>query len=366
MRSRIGRYYDALTDFSCAREMAIGQEDVPAQIEILLDEATALDWMNEFKSSEERVEEARSLMAAGGTPLLAARLLLGLGRAAHRFSRNDEAAVALERAASDAEPLGDDGYETRIIALLMLGFIYQGLSRLDDAECALDQTIALCEAHGDRVHLGAAISNRALLWSYLADKDRLAMDTERVLSLAREFAQTKLEWIAELNVGEALLMLDDGAAAEPHIRRALELDRRLSGTAGRPLTALYEARLALYNGEAERVRAMLARIREREAEARAAGESDALLVPGEEVVWSMLHLATHDATDDAWDELEARAQRYSQGYEHIEVIETRAMWMAQRGRRQEARDHLERALDLASRVPNALGPRLSRRLHELA
>ncbi len=97
MRSRIGRYHDALTDFSCAREMAREQGDAAAQVDILLDEATALDWLNEFKSSEERVEEARALADGGGSPLLAARLLLGLGRSAHRFSRNEEAAALLER-----------------------------------------------------------------------------------------------------------------------------------------------------------------------------------------------------------------------------------------------------------------------------
>src|SRR6185437_11320248 len=49
MRYRIGRYHDSLTDFSCAREMAIEQGDGEAQVEILLDEATALDWMDDHK-----------------------------------------------------------------------------------------------------------------------------------------------------------------------------------------------------------------------------------------------------------------------------------------------------------------------------
>ena len=60
MRSRIGRHHDALADFSCARTMVDEQGDVAAHMEILLDEATALDWMDEYKSSEERVEQART------------------------------------------------------------------------------------------------------------------------------------------------------------------------------------------------------------------------------------------------------------------------------------------------------------------
>jgi tetratricopeptide (TPR) repeat protein len=364
MRSRIGRYHDALADFSRAKTMAQEQGDTAAEIEILLDEATALDWLKEFTGSEARVEEAEALLSHAPSPLLDARVLLGVGRAAHRFSRNELGAALLEKAEAAAEPLGEDGYETRIIALLMLGFIYQGLSRLDDAQRALDQTIALCESHGDRVHLGAAISNRALLWSYLGDKERLAADMERTLSLAREFAQTALECIAEFNLGETLLLLDDAEAAEPHIQRAVELDRRMSGATGRPWTALLEAKLRLYRGEEARARAILARVRANEVDARARGEADALMVPAEEVVWSMLDLATQTASDAAWDDLEARSQRYSQGYEQIEVVEARAMWTARYGRPLEAQHHLERALEMACHVPNPLGARLARRLRE--
>src|SRR5512141_1583832 len=102
--------------------MAAEQGDVEAQIEILLDEAIALDWMDDYKASAERVEEARARLPEAPSPLLEARLLLGTGRAAFRSSRNEEAAALLERAAAAAAELGDDGYETGVIALTLLGF----------------------------------------------------------------------------------------------------------------------------------------------------------------------------------------------------------------------------------------------------
>src|SRR5262249_34131457 len=94
VRSRIGRYHDALSASSVARAMAAEQGDAAPQVELLLDEATALDWLNEFKTSEQRVEEARSIAEESGvgSPLLFARLLLGRGRSAQRFSRNEDAA----------------------------------------------------------------------------------------------------------------------------------------------------------------------------------------------------------------------------------------------------------------------------------
>ncbi len=80
----------------------------------------------------------------------------------------------------------------------------------------------------------------------------------------------------------------------------------------------------------------------------------------------MLDLATQDASDDAWDELEARAQRFSQGYEHIEVVETRAVWSARQwaeARRARAtpagREHGRQGAERPRRA------RLQRRLREL-
>src|SRR5262249_31836833 len=96
-------------DYACARAMAEEQGDVAAQAEILLDEATALDWLTDWKGSKDRLEEARARIAERCPPLLSARILLGLGRTAHRFSANDEAVVLLERTAIDRGHRGARG-----------------------------------------------------------------------------------------------------------------------------------------------------------------------------------------------------------------------------------------------------------------
>jgi hypothetical protein len=364
MRYRISRYHDALTDFSCARAMAQEQGDTAAQIAILLDEATTLDWMDDYKGSEERVEEAEALLPGVQSPLLEARVLLGAGRAAHRFCRNELAAAMLEQTEVAAEPLGEDGYETLVIALTLLGFILPGLGRLDDALRVLDQTIALCESHGDRLHLTAAIGNRALVCGCLGDKDQMVADMERACSLARELGHSTLELIGEYNFGEYLLLMDDDAAAEPHIRRALAIDRKISGDPGRPVVALLEARLRLYRGEAAAASTITARIRGRQAEIRARGEADTLMAPSEDVLCAMVELVAAGASSDAWDELEARSERFSVGQERIEVVEARALAAQLHGQATEARRHLQRALDLASQIPNAMGARLRRRQAE--
>ncbi|MFT3767981.1 MAG: protein kinase [Minicystis sp.] len=359
MRYRIGRYDDALADFAVARAAASLAGDVAEQIAILLDEATALDWMDAYRASEERVETARALLPAARSPILEARLLLGRGRSAFRFSRNAEAAGLLEQAANAAEPLGDDGYETLVIALIQLGFLFSGLGRLDDARRALDRVVALGEEHGDRLHLGSALNVRGMLWGNLGDKAHLVADMERSLAIARELGQASLELMGEFNLAEFLLFMDDAAAAAPHVRRAQALDRRISGDAGRADVALLEARLRLYRGEHAEAAAIVARLRAREAAARARGE--ALLVPSDEVLCAMIDLSLGDAPAADWDALEARAAQ-SVAQERLEVIEARGVAAARRGDHAEARAHFERALTQAAQSPNAMGARLARRL----
>ncbi|WP_437733882.1 serine/threonine-protein kinase [Sorangium sp. So ce1335] len=361
MRYRLGRYHDALADFASARAIARARGDVPAQLDILLDEATALDWMDEFKSSEERVEEARALAACIAlSPALAARLSLGVGRSLHRFSREDEAAAALERAAAAAASLGDDGYETLVISLLMLGFVLQGLGRLDDAEDALGRAIALCEAHRDTLHLGSVTNNRALLWACRGDKARMIADLERVLSLARELGQSGLERVGEYNLGEYLYLMDDLEAAKPHIERALDIEQRRFCGACRPVALLLKARFLFYCGDEAEARALFERMLDMQDLARAEGRADALMVPSEEVLCAMIGLATGDGGDGAWDALVDRSAQSSVGQEHIEVLEIRAVAALRRGRLAAARAALSAALRAAERIPNVMGDRLRR------
>jgi tetratricopeptide (TPR) repeat protein len=383
MRYRLARYHDALDDLSFARTAAEDEGDTMAQIEILLDEATVLDWMDEFATSEARVRQAEALTRLGSRtsrasvppssgpeasdfpPLVRARLLLGLGRSAMRFSRNDEAAELLQLSAAAADPLGDEGYETLVIALLLLGFLLPGLRRREDARRALERTIALCEAHGDRLHLGAALNTRALLWGGEGDKERMVADMQRSLAMARELGQGSLELIGEFNLGEHLLLMDDPAAAAPHIARALALDLQITGHPGRAVVALLEARLQLHLGDVERASAITGLIRARQDDARARGEPDTLMAPSDDVICCAIELWAADAPAVQWDELEAWSDRFSLGQERIEVIEARAAAAQRAGRTAEARSHLARAVELANAIPNAMSSRLARRLAEL-
>jgi tetratricopeptide (TPR) repeat protein len=273
-----------------------------------------------------------------------------------RQNSNEEAARLLEAAVVAAEPLGDEGYETRVLSLMQLGFLLPGLGRLGDAREVLDHVITLCEGRGDRIHMAVSLMHRAFLWGYLDDRVRLIADLDRTVELARALGQPSLELAGHFNAGEGLLLMGDAAAAEPRVRRAAALDRQLHGDLGQPLVALLWARMLLYRGDDHDAAAVVADLRARR---------DASMAPPEEVFCAMLELVTRDASDGEWDELEARAERVSLCQERIEVVEARAVAAARLGRIEEARRALRRAIALASRIPNVMRARLGKRAAEL-
>ena len=117
MRYRIGRYEDSLVDFEEARAFARQLCDSTAEAEILLDAATALDWVSEFARSGAMVAEAAVLVQTAPSSALRARLVLGTGRALARQDRLAEACAALDEAVHLAEGGGgvsDPGGEHEI------------------------------------------------------------------------------------------------------------------------------------------------------------------------------------------------------------------------------------------------------------
>ncbi|NUQ74670.1 MAG: protein kinase [Polyangiaceae bacterium] len=358
MRYRLARFHDALADFSKARALSQARGDTVALIEILLDEATALDWMDDYKTSAARVREARELSTGRPSPSLEARLLLGMGRALHRESREEEASRFLEEAAELASEVGDEGYETLVISLFLLGFTLQGLGRLKDAARALDRSIALCEEHRDRLHLGPAMNIRGLLRGCLGDKAGMVADLTRVGLIGRELGQGMLEIVAHYNLGEYLYLMNDLDAAEPHVKAAIAIDLR-SGREVRPLLSLLEARLRLFRGDRAAAGEIVRDIRTRGAEVLASG-GDVPLSPSEDVLCSMVELSARDAGETEWEALIARSSACSVGQEKIEVLEMAAHAALRLGRREAARARIGEALAAAATIPNAMGERLQR------
>lgn len=355
MRYRLARYYDALADFSQARALLQVEGDENTLVGVLLDEATALDWMADYKTSAARVQQAKELVSSTTSQALKAGLLLGLGRSYHREGREEDAVQLLKRAAELTVNLGEEGYETVVIALLLLGFILQGLGRLDEAKQAIDDSIERCKQHHDMLHLAPSLNGRALIRAALGDKEGMIADFEQVRSIGSELGKPMLEVTAHFNLGEYLYLMNELDAAEPHITAALEISRRSNGP-DRGVLLLLLARFRISRGDTAGAKAIVTAIRECEA----AGVAEAQLSPAEDVLCTMVELCTRNASEEEWEHLLKRSEECSFGQEKLEVLEMGA-WAALKWDEGEAARRLaERAMELASRMPNVMRDRLTK------
>lgn len=357
-RFRLGQHAEAVQILHAAAEEAARESAALVQTEILLDEAMVLDWLGEYQKAEERVLVAKELEFEGASPLVAARLLLGLGRSSVRSSRQEQAAQELARAADAAANLGEEGYETRFIALILLGFLLPGLGRLEEAAAVLDETIRACDERNDLVHYGSAISNRALVRAFQNDRDGAMADFEQAIALGRKLGHWRVELIGHYNLAEYLYLVDEASAAEVHMSAAVALSKRPNAGVPREVVDLLVARVKFYCGAEKEARSIVQQIRTAQDNARQKESGLEILPRSQDVLCSALELATRAASSTEWDEVEARSVLDSFGQEQIEVVEAHALWAVRRGDYYLAEQCLEKALQLASRVQTVMIPRL--------
>ncbi|MCY0998634.1 protein kinase [Myxococcus sp. MISCRS1] len=358
MRIRIGRYDDSLADFAAARERARRLGDVRSEVELLLDEAMALDWVNDYAASEERALEAQAMAMQVRSAYVQSRLLLALGRALFRKGEWQEAREPLEAAAVFAKRLGDAGYETQVVSQLLLAVILPNLGDIDETDRVLAEVVAACTERGDLFHLGSAINNRRNLWVARRDLASALKDQQRFMHLGRELGMVGWEYFAEHNLGELHYQAGDVDAAAPHIARAIALERRHPEVAPRPWALLLQARTMAWTGRQARARELLAQVKQVLSENRNGVE----LSPPEEVLFSMVELSTRDASAKEWAALRERSSQVSVEQEPLEVLEMMGLAALRRDETHEAVRILTEALQLASRMPNLMEVRIRRSL----
>ncbi|PTL83932.1 serine/threonine-protein kinase PknK [Vitiosangium sp. GDMCC 1.1324] len=359
MRYRVGRYEDSLADFAHARELARRLGQPLDEVEVLLDEATALDWTNDYVRAAERIHQAVELTRTHqlDTSRLRARLSLGMGLIHFRQGQWAEARVQLEAAALLARPQGDAGHETLVISLLLLGVILPNLGCIDETHRVMEECIAACTERGDRLHLGSALNNRRNLWVARNEPARAREDQQCFMRLGRELGMVGWEYFAEHNLGELYYQEGDIQKAEPHIARAVELERNHPEVASRPWGLLLQARVLAYQGHEVRARQSLRLLRQALME-----RPGVELSPSESVQFSLVELATRPARAEEWRELQERSDTYSMEQEPLEVLEVQALARLRRGERQQAIRLLTEALRRAEQLPNIMRSRLRRSL----
>jgi eukaryotic-like serine/threonine-protein kinase len=325
MRYRLSRHQDAIADLAAARADARALGDVEAEIDLLLDQAMALDWLGRFEQARELAQSAESLLPRCPSPRLDARVLMSLGRAAVRTEEFDRGADLLARAAGQAAAVGDACYETLVVAQLMLGGLYAWLHRLDEAEVVFERVIALCRSRNDKLHLAAALGNRVHLWAAHGRWERMSADLEEHLALAQVLGNAWMERNAHHSVAAFCYWRGDLDSARKHLARVIAFDERGGESGQRPEGPLLLARIELAAGNLDLARGLAYDIHAQQTAAERAAQREALLRPSDSLLLAMVTLAVRgDADPTAWEDLVSRAQALSLSQELCEIRDAQA------------------------------------------
>jgi hypothetical protein len=255
-RYRFHRLDDALTDLRAARALAAAQGDAAGEAELLLEEATVLDWRFDLAEAEARIEEARPLVLGVGQADLNGRWQVAEGRAEYRRGEYARAEATLVAALGTSR---DEEVDT--IALLMLGAARLLRQDAEGAARRFSEAIASCERSGNGFHLAVAYSNRVSAWSALAQHERAEADARQATRLALEVGSLLLERMATFNLAEHLYFRGRHAEASETAERSFQLARRLHESPGLPEHVLL-ARICARAGDLEGARRRLAWIDE--------------------------------------------------------------------------------------------------------
>jgi len=213
---------DALADLDAAIAIAVALGDGRLEIEVLLEQATALDWGDDFAGSAAVARRVAAHREAQ-SPELQPEITLGLARSVYRQARFADAVPLLEQVVALARQVGHA--ETETIALVMLGHALAEIMQLERAEVVFGELIEACVRDDDRFHLGAAYANRMILWTLWGKVERVEADLRTVIQLAREVGQATLERIATHNLAEQRLWQGALDEAANLARRGLSLQR---------------------------------------------------------------------------------------------------------------------------------------------
>jgi tetratricopeptide (TPR) repeat protein len=340
VRYRVHRIREALDDLKAARELYQALGNDAQRADTLLEEATALDFSEDFAESAARAEEARPLVERLAGPQLERRLTVSLGRSCARQGRMSEAAELLGKAADWAKEAGD--YETRVIALLLLSPTLVAMGSLEEAERRFEEVLALCATAEDWLHLGAAFANRAYLWVARKLLDRCMDDLRRAIQLAREVGNPWSEGIATYNVAEFLHWLGEEEEALVLAHRVRVLEQRFNDHP-LPDASLLMARIQAARGDLDEARKLIQWV---------SMNCPPVANPVMEAFFSMLRLVVGDAEqgrpgeDESarqWEEIVSKASMGSVAEELLEAL----YWRAKVAIRAERWEEADAALNVA-------------------
>ncbi|KFE62370.1 hypothetical protein DB31_4080 [Hyalangium minutum] len=355
VRLRSHRYREACQDVARAAALALELGAHAEAALLLLEQATALDWLEDWEGAQALVERAAE--AGRGweeRPPLAPRLALARGRTEARRGSWEPALLLLEQAAREAERSGDTEVLTVALTMWPVGLAYLG--RLEEAEALFLRALEHCQARGDMLHLAVVHMNRFALWLSRLDLSRAVEDLQQAQALAHRLAHAQVERFSGFNLAVLLLMVGRVQEAEAAAQRALELGQRYFPESSLGPDRLLLARLCLERAETQEA---LRHVRWVETHAAPPAESTpALLLALVRQVLAQGEGAAY--AHGEWEALLAQARQRCAPFELVDVLLEACGCALRAG----AREALQRLLAEASELVTAT-PALQVRLEAM-
>ncbi len=299
-RYRQHRTADAIADAQGASQIARRIDNRGLLVDALLEEATVLDWAEDFATSALRTQEARE--CGSDEPLQQVRLALAEARVSFRRQTPD-AADELRAVVDRADQVGDP--ETSVIAAMLAGYAYlmRGM-RLEQSGEMFERGVQACKRSGDHFHLAALLANRIPLWSARGDMESGMKDLLEAIRLAREHGQPMIERTGSYNLAELLLWWNRLEESFGWAESSWKLQERYGSKAAVP-DLLLMLRVAAAQQKRELVERRLAEVPDQ-------------LNPVDSCFRDALATWLHP-TADAWQKVLAEADRVLESDQAIEV-----------------------------------------------
>lgn len=339
-RSRInycvGRHDDALFDLSSAMEVAQAHKDEKAQAEMLLEQATILDWMFQYSESAKAGEKASEVARRLDDAHLQNRCALAVARSTFREGKNAESIKQLYVVEEEANRLED--YATHVIAMAVLGGALAVQGNIDEAEECLNGMIELSRRVGDRFHLAVGHANRMLVWGSRHDYPRAIEDARQAVNVATEIGAFPIIWVSQHALAELLMWLGRCDEALGVAVEARDIQHRCSNEPD-PADTLLIARVKIANDSiGSGVHDELAYLHSQYEQSE--------LSPLHKIQTRMVELWQEDGDASGWKVLLAQAEESMEPDERLELLLAYAR-AAKRGGRT---DDVTHAITLAHEV----------------
>ncbi|HKD40217.1 MAG TPA: AAA family ATPase, partial [Myxococcaceae bacterium] len=328
VRYRGQRFQDALQDLRSARSLAERIGDATQVVDLLLEEATVLDWLEEWNESFSVVEVALSKMAEIDDPALEVRCDLARGRMHRRREELNESLKVLEPMIRRATELED--HESWTIGQLIVIGILVVQNSFDEAQLRFDKLFSVCSRAGDDLHLGAAHCLRVFLWLKRGSISQAFEDLHAAIAKARELGNAQLERFASVNLAQCLHWIGEDEQALALATRAHEIGQRFFVSTPMPMDALLLARILAVKGDLPQARLHLEWVT-RNCKPTSPSSDETLLLRLTELL--TLPATSPDGTKDAndiapaWEDLVSQAKRQCtlEDY-YMEILWSAARW----------------------------------------